>query len=323
MVGVCVERSRCHSPLDLFYFDFVIFKNNLCERSVRASNGRPFVCCTHPIIPPRPAIRPQIFPPIPPEATTFGVRRTTPLLAPQTLPQTTPSTTMPATTLPTDPQTSTDSILPTTTQSNTQAPTEPLPQTTTPTPTFQTPTEPNSPTTTPSNPQTTQTSNVPNPTNMSCFDPRGVEGFCCNLVDCPNVNIEYQTRKFFFTYNDEYRVYVQQSTSICITQSRDSVCCPNRRNATEAPPVTTTTTTTPAPEPNIPFGRLLSPLEGCGYSNVTHKTIADGNSAESGTLQKTTFSKKQDIDFNKIPFFAMKHRHISVDCITRWIHEQF
>lgn len=263
---MCVPRTQCHSPLDLFYFDFVLFKNDLCSRSERFSNGRPFVCCTHPIV-----RQPPIFPRVPPDVTGFGLPRTTPLAAqtlPQTLQPTTPENTTPAAAPPprttTTSTTTTDSVPQTTTQTAPLIPPDPL------SPTTQTPTDPNAPT-------TPSTSNSSSPNDMPCFDPRGVAGFCCNLTDCPYINIEYETRKFFFTYEDQYRVYIQQSTSICIAHSGDSICCPRRRTTTEAP-----TTTVAPPEPNIPFGRLLTPLEGCGFSNVTHKGISNGNIAEQG-----------------------------------------
>lgn len=70
------------------------------------------------------------------------------------------------------------------------------------------------------------------------------------------------------------------------------MCCPRRRTTTEAP------TTTVAPEPNIPFGRLLTPIEGCGYSNVTHKRIADGNIAEEGEFNSKYEKKTIEIHVN-------------------------
>lgn len=280
MVGVCVIRGQCHSPLDLFYFDFVLFKNDLCSRSERFSNGRRFVCCTHPIVNVRPPIGPNGYPGIPPEVPPFGLPRTTPLSAAQTLPQTAP----PESTSPNAPSTTTTSTtvdpVSQSTETTPQLPPDPLAPTTPQMPP-QSSSESGLQTTTPLTP--TSNTSVPGSGSgsMSCFDPSGVEGFCCNLTDCPFINIEYQTKRFFFTYEDQYKVYIQQSTQICIAHSDDSICCPNRRTTTEAPTSTTTTTTQP-PEPNIPFGRLLTPLEGCGYSNVTHKRIADGNIAEPG-----------------------------------------
>lgn len=316
MVGVCIERARCRSHLDLFYFDFVLFKNDLCERSERFSNGRRFVCCTHPIVP----VRPKLFPPVPPDVLTFGLPRTTPLAAPQTLPQTPPpppttestSTTTASSTAteaqPTSPPqvTSTspaiDPSVQTTTQINMPTTTDPLPQTTlqiTPEPSPQS-TTPSSQSTTPITP--TLNSSTPNSTDMPCSDARGFDGFCCNLIDCPGVNVEFQTKKYFFTYNEQYRIYVQQSTSICITQSEDFICCPKRKNATQSTTTSTTTTTTTTtttvapPEPNIPFGRLLTPSEGCGYSNITHKQIADGNSVEPGKNLSVPWNLNQKIN---------------------------
>lgn len=277
--------------MDLFYFDFVLFNNNLCTQSERFSNGRPFVCCTHPIIT-RPQLFPQV-PQIPPDVLTFGLPGTTPLAA-QTLPQTPPSLSTTESTSSTEPQTTTpqtintspatDINLETTTQINGPTTFDPLPQTT-----LQITPEPNPQSTTPTIVPTLN-SPAPNSTDMSCLDPRGFDGFCCNLIDCPSIYVEYQTKKYFFTYNEQYRVYIQQSTAICITHSEDFICCPKRKNTTEpTDPATTTTTTTTTtvapPEPNIPFGRLLTPSEGCGYSNITHKRIADGNVAEPGILR--------------------------------------
>lgn len=288
VVGVCVIRAQCHSPLDLFYFDFVLFKNDLCRRSERFSNGRRFVCCTHPIVSVRPGIGLDGFPPILRDVPPFGLPRTTPPLAAQTLPHTVqPESTSPNTSPTTSTTASTgatDSATQTTTQSIPQLPPDPLAPTTTQLPRVPlTPSNPRVPpqSSTESELATTtpiSSTNFSGPGSMSCFDPRGIEGFCCNLTDCPFINIEYQTQRFSFTYEDQYRVYIQQSTQICIAHNEDSICCPNRRTTTEAPP----TTTTQPFEPNIPFGRLLTPLEGCGYSNVTHKRIADGNTAEPG-----------------------------------------
>lgn len=292
--------------MDLFYFDFVLFKNDLCDRSERFS-GRRFICCTHPIIP----IRPKLFPQVPPDVVSFGIPRTTPLAAPQTLPQTPPSppTTESTSTSTGEPQTTSpqtintspaiDPNLQTTTQINVPTTSDPLPQTTlqiTPEPSPQSTTPPVSTIVV-----STANSTASNSTDMPCSDARGFDGFCCNLNDCPTLNVAL-TKKYFFTYNDEYRVYIQQSTSICISHSEDFICCPKKKNSTDSsdsatttPTTTTTKTTVAPPEPNIPFGRLLTPSEGCGYSNITHKRIADGNLAEPGipaSLFNNSMTKK-------------------------------
>lgn len=293
--------------MDLFYFDFVLFKNDLCSRSERFSNGRRFVCCTHPIIP----LPPPKYPPIPPDVVSFGLP-TTPLAAPQTLPQTPPSptTTESTSTSTIEPQTTTPQAINTspendqndsndpnlqttapTTQANVPTTLDPLPQTT-----LQVTPEPSPQSTTQTLPTVVPTPNssAPNSTDMSCSDPRGNDGFCCNMIDCPTLNIGFETKKYFFTYNEQYRVYIQQFTSICITHSEDFICCPKRKNTTDpsttskTTSTTTTTTTVAPPEPNIPFGRLLTPSEGCGYSNITHKQIADGNLAEPGITTRDT-----------------------------------
>lgn len=244
---MCVIRSQCRSQLDLFYFDFVSFNNDLCNRSERFANGRPFICCTNPIIAPKPFIPlGRNFPSLP--------LPSPPVLAAQTIEPTyepNPETTS---------ETATPQVIPET-SSETVPQTVLSPNVTIPPTTFE------------------PTTNVSIPNHKSCFDSTGFEGVCCDLTDCPFLNVKFKTKHYILTYDDNIKVYIQQSTSICVAHNQDFVCCPQPKNDTEP------TTTPPPPEPSIPFGRLLTTAEGCGYSNITRKKFADGSPAEAGKLK--------------------------------------
>lgn len=202
----------------------------MCNRSERFANGRPFICCTNPIVDPKsfvPFARSfPVLPPIPQP----------PVLAAQTIEPT----------YETIPETTSETVI------------------TSPAPTSE------------MIPSTTNAS-----VHKSCFDSTGFEGVCCDLTDCPFLNIKFKTKHYILTYDDNVKVYIQQSTSICVAHNQDFVCCPQPKNDTEP-----TTTPPPPPEPSIPFGRLLSTVEGCGYSNVTRKKFADGSPAEAGKTRE-------------------------------------
>ncbi|XP_059611209.1 transmembrane protease serine 9-like [Phlebotomus argentipes] len=132
-------------------------------------------------------------------------------------------------------------------------------QTTTPPPTTQSPTPP-----------TTQK----NPTaDSSCRDPAGNTGVCVNIKECPPVLNDFLSKQ-----NDpNYVRYIQQSNANC-NYIQPHICCPQSAPVTTPPPQPPTDTPV---EPSGP-AHLMSPGEGCGFSNKTHNRVVGGVDAELG-----------------------------------------
>lgn len=129
-------------------------------------------------------------------------------------------------------------------------------------------------TTTTTTRQTTQ-SPIPDSTSRlteeSCRDPNGLEGVCKSIRECPTILSEFVARN----KDSAYVQYIQRSNVNC-RKIQPFICCPfenqpkkpsDREEASEQT------------DPSIQ-GRFLTPEEGCGFSNVTHRRIVGGQTAK-------------------------------------------
>lgn len=131
-------------------------------------------------------------------------------------------------------------------------------------------------TTTTSAPVTQAPSDHARQAEMECFGPDGRDGVCRNIRECPTVLSEFLARGT----DPEYVQYIRNSNGIC-NYIQPFICCPFDSNApvTQGP----TAPATPEPSPQTPGDvRLLTPAEGCGFSNLTHKRIVGGEPAKPG-----------------------------------------
>lgn len=116
------------------------------------------------------------------------------------------------------------------------------------------------------------------PSSSSCTDPKGAPGVCkseknfffvirnilklilkfSDIGDCDSVVNELKAR----SSDPDFKQYIQKSNEICNYATR-TVCCPSG-----SPPTNSIQ--------NEGFNSLITPEEGCGYSNVTHSRVVGG-----------------------------------------------
>ena len=84
---------------------------------------------------------------------------------------------------------------------------------------------------------------------MYCNDPNQFEGACKHIKECPIVLNAFVAN----SHDNSYRKFIRESNALC-NHIKPLVCCPSdgRRNQLTE---------------NSIQGRLLTPAEGCGYSN--------------------------------------------------------
>uniref|UniRef100_A0A1B0CAP3 CLIP domain-containing serine protease n=1 Tax=Lutzomyia longipalpis TaxID=7200 RepID=A0A1B0CAP3_LUTLO len=123
-------------------------------------------------------------------------------------------------------------------------------------------------------PRTTQRNPL---TDSNCKDPAGNSGVCVNIKECQPVLNDFLARQ-----NDpNYVRYIQQSNANC-NYVQPNICCPkSMMTVTTAPPVIPTSPTSRPIQPSGPI-HLLTPEEGCGFSNKTHNRVVGGVDAELG-----------------------------------------
>ncbi|GAB0094788.1 venom serine protease Bi-VSP-like [Sergentomyia squamirostris] len=118
--------------------------------------------------------------------------------------------------------------------------------------------------------------------SSSCNDPAGNPGVCVNIKDCPPVLNDFLARQ-----NDaNYVRYIQQSNANC-NYVQPFICCPQSspvEQTTRPPTSATRPPTSPTTRPIQPTGaiHLITPEEGCGFSNKTHNRVVGGVDAELG-----------------------------------------
>lgn len=87
----------------------------------------------------------------------------------------------------------------------------------------------------------------------ACSDPNDFEGFCKSIKHCPVVLNEFIAKS-----NDSaYIEYIQQSNSKC-DNIKPFICCPSDGKTKQIS------------DDDI-RGRLLTPAEGCGFSNQNNR----------------------------------------------------
>lgn len=115
--------------------------------------------------------------------------------------------------------------------------------------------------------QATTTEKIARYQEERCFDPKGNDGFCRSIRECPHILQQFVARQ-----NDpSYIGYIRQSNAAC-NYVQPNVCCSKEETVTE-----TTTSGSVAVK-----GRLLTPEEGCGGSNTTLTRVVGGQPAKIG-----------------------------------------
>lgn len=93
----------------------------------------------------------------------------------------------------------------------------------------------------------------------SCRDPNGEHGFCRSIRECPVILKDFTA--LLERKDVAFIQYIQQSNAIC-SKTKPVICCPARKKSFK-----------PSQE-IIPTNRriqhLLTPDEGCGFSNVSN-----------------------------------------------------
>ena len=100
--------------------------------------------------------------------------------------------------------------------------------------------------------------------NVICFCFSGIKS-------CPVVLNEFIARQ----KDPEYVKFIQKSNANC-NNVKQNICCPQNGPPTEAP------TQPPPTQTPILAARLLTPREGCGFSNETHNRVVGGVPAKLG-----------------------------------------
>lgn len=109
---------------------------------------------------------------------------------------------------------------------------------------------------------------APTRSGNDCNDPKGVPGVCKGIRDCPHIKTEFVDRQ-----NDKsYIEYIRKSNVICKGASA-VICCTDLSRATDG----TNNNNNAGVRP-----RLLTPEEGCGFSNATHTRVVGGQPAKKG-----------------------------------------
>jgi Trypsin/Regulatory CLIP domain of proteinases len=117
-----------------------------------------------------------------------------------------------------------------------------------------------------------------------CNDPLGTPGVCKSIRQCPVILAEFSARQS----DPAFTSYIQKSNANC-KYVKPNVCCtstapvipataPATPPPTAAPTQAPTQAPTEAPRPTVYDGsaRLITPDEGCGFSNVTHNKVVGG-----------------------------------------------
>lgn len=125
-------------------------------------------------------------------------------------------------------------------------------------------------TTTPTPPPRTLPANQ-NSAGEQCYDPKGRDGVCRNIRECPHILREFVSRQG----DPVYIQYIKESNGLC-NYVQPNICCTQE----EAP--------TTAPKSTVIKGRLLTPEEGCGYSNTTLPRVVGGQPAKKGAVSVDT-----------------------------------
>jgi Trypsin/Regulatory CLIP domain of proteinases len=125
---------------------------------------------------------------------------------------------------------------------------------------------------------------------FDCNDPMGTPGVCKSIRECPVILAEFMARQ----KDPAFTNYIQKSNANC-NYVKPNICCtanapviPVAAPVTQAPTPPPTAAPTPAPtaapRPTVYDGsaRLLTPDEGCGFSNVTHNKVVGGVAARKG-----------------------------------------
>lgn len=120
---------------------------------------------------------------------------------------------------------------------------------------------------------------TPNSIGKTCQDPNGVVGVCKSIKECPSVLSEFLVKN----KDSAYVRYIKRSNENC-RKIEPFICCPfETRIAQEQP--------TGESYSNIQ-GRLLSPEEGCGFTEKLNTKIVGGVNARPGELKyKISFHK--------------------------------
>lgn len=109
------------------------------------------------------------------------------------------------------------------------------------------------------------------PTDSTCSDPNGVIGFCKSIKACPIILNEFLARSQDSVYID----YLKQSNVNC-RNIKPLICCPFENRSAGIP----------VDQSNVNIqGRLLTPEEGCGFSErISNNKIVGGSNAKPGNL---------------------------------------
>lgn len=112
---------------------------------------------------------------------------------------------------------------------------------------------------------------TPNSIGKTCQDPNGIVGVCKSIKECPSILSEFLVKN----KDSAYVRYIKRSNENC-RKIEPFICCPfESRIAQEQP----------TGEPNVNIqGRLLSPEEGCGFTEKLNTKIVGGMNAKPGKL---------------------------------------
>lgn len=111
---------------------------------------------------------------------------------------------------------------------------------------------------------------TPPPTQQeeACYDPKGNNGFCRNIRECPHILKQFVARQS----DPIYIEYIRESNGLC-NYVQPNICCSKEEPETDQ---------TKTAQPEAIKGRLLTPEEGCGFSNTTLTRVVGGQPAKIG-----------------------------------------
>lgn len=121
-------------------------------------------------------------------------------------------------------------------------------------------------------------------TIANCQDPNTVPGICTNIKNCESVLQQFIARQT----DAVYIRYIQNSNANCNYNGQD-ICCPledappaTQAPVTQAPVTQPPSVRTPPPQTGDYKYDFLTPLQGCGSTNISHNRVVGGVDAEPG-----------------------------------------